>query len=1546
MSGKQQARFQMLIDVGVQGTGELKKVNATAAKTAAIMKGLADKFDKMDASAAQAKGSMTTLKSSLDAYTKAYDKYSAVSKRIITLEHQKSALSKKQITELTRLKAAQVKETAALNKQRDVINSIVPGLVKFNAVTGQTRGQQKLLKSALTSVTLSINQIIPGVKKYDAAMKKNTKTQKKTKKAVKDTTHEIKKQKAEFNSLSQRINNSGKGFNKFRRILGSARNTILVLTFATAALRAAFKKTFAAANELEASLRGLGSVATNTGQGFTESREAAIKLSEKGLLSIQDAAAGLKNLLSAGFGLKEATKMMNTFTDAAAFNRQGTLSMGQAIVGATQGVKNQNSIMVDNAGITKNLSIMYKEFAESIGTTSGKLTEAQKRQAIFNGVQKEGAVFMGDAQTVIATMSGALTVLGTNSNLAAAEIGKMIQPIAGGFVQAFAEATEGVKNFAATLNNDKDREARQKFILWGSQIRATLDGLAGIFGALTGATGKYSSIVTGALSLLIKYTIASRAFNAVQNMGAKRLLAFNTMLATTGQRFNKNTRAVEIYNLETGKGVGILKTFSIILTKSNLRLKQQGYQIRQNALKSWSPLNIAITQVSTRVKALMLRMINLRKAMVLVGGAGKVMAAGFKVARIAAMALVKQLILFEALFWVLQKVTKMIGAFVDGGKTMAKQAKEQAAATGGLTKKLVALRGTYIAINDAAQDYENTMSKTAGLQEKYNAIATSLASIQALTEEYNTASSLDAQAKIRTEIEDETDKYDKLVSIYKEGQQKLQRAVEVHEAKIAAAHTGYNEDLANSQKVNGMEDYDETVTRYRNILQQIADFQSTRARITDKSHDKILAAEVALEKSRILSLQAVETEKQKLVSSSFDKLAAIKEKYDRAMVMADQSELDRVKAKYAQILKIQKENLKAQAEGFRSLLAGMSTSAKESLTLAAGLVGGAIPTPSADAPMDTTSSPNTSFKNITGVAAAVGPEDRNNFEMFKEIATSYENLSTIMGEYQKGIKDVSVGESEHFYQLITYEAALKDQKVALEGNLAALNKKGMGDSEAAGKIEATISTMKGEIKTIGDVKGAYKAYGKIIGDNAKTQKEFDKALGETSTAVDATIAQQTLAATAAVRYKEDLKALGQTYADLAVQFKGQVLYGDSYLEPAAMSGAYGLEIENRKKLNAIKKAGYTIDTHMTEGQRKLIAGMRAGGHTAKEYAGQFGELMSSMLVSRDTWHQQAVALRMLEQAQKGVMDQMGNKLGLAKAQLAAEQATAASYVDNDKYTKLERIAIDKRVIASKTKVEAIENEIAATKILNETEKQAMRDAQENDRFQEKVENMTGYAEKFSNFITTMQNLEAKRTASNRKYETGLQKEKEEGKINQEQMNQLMTANQKLTAAKMKQEETKFTSNLIREIGKQIMLYAAKKAAASGNIFAAMGYLTLGVAGMAVANNAANKLDASADAKYQAAQQAFDKREAEIRGEGDEDAAGSATGSQKFGGSIKAESLSVTISPTVVISGETVFIGQGSVTEFGAELQSLLLQGMNDAIENREIDISGVSNLNG
>lgn len=187
------------------------------------------------------------------------------------------------------------------------------------------------------------------------------------------------------------------------------------------------KQSIEASASVESSLTGLSSIAGAFGQNVQETTQAAQALSSDGLLPLSDSAAGLKNLLATGFSLDEAINLMNAFRDAAAFNRQGTLAFGEAIVGATQGIKNQNSILVDNVGISKNLSVILREQGLSVNDLQNVTSDASVRQKLYNGLLQEGAVFSGDAAKSTQTLSGQMTQLSTNIFNVKAAIGDVLR---------------------------------------------------------------------------------------------------------------------------------------------------------------------------------------------------------------------------------------------------------------------------------------------------------------------------------------------------------------------------------------------------------------------------------------------------------------------------------------------------------------------------------------------------------------------------------------------------------------------------------------------------------------------------------------------------------------------------------------------------------------------------------------------------------------------------------------------------------------------------------------------------------------------------------------------------------------------------------------------------------------------------------------------------------------------------------------------------------------------------------------------------------------
>lgn len=260
---------------------------------------------------------------------------------------------------------------------------------------------------------------------------------------------ELQKTHREQEKLSEATIRLGGQTNGLLRFFSRMRNQLLVLTFAFAGLRSMLINVIQETTKYENALKGLDTVAKAFGQSTGLAKKAAQELAADGMMTVSEAAEGLKNLLGAGFGLPEAINLMYALKDAAAFNRQGTLAYGEAIVSATQGLKNQNSILLDNAGITKNLSVILKEAGYNMSDLGRMSTDAGVKMAVYNGIMKEARTFTGDAKKAANTLSGQLSQLNVEWQKMYIAVGQNLAPLVKEFVEA-------LKYMAVQLRENKD----------------------------------------------------------------------------------------------------------------------------------------------------------------------------------------------------------------------------------------------------------------------------------------------------------------------------------------------------------------------------------------------------------------------------------------------------------------------------------------------------------------------------------------------------------------------------------------------------------------------------------------------------------------------------------------------------------------------------------------------------------------------------------------------------------------------------------------------------------------------------------------------------------------------------------------------------------------------------------------------------------------------------------------------------------------------------------------------------------------------------------
>lgn len=225
-------------------------------------------------------------------------------------------------------------------------------------------------------------------------------------------------------------------------------------------------------NKYNNAFTGLKSIVQGTGNDFSKAQKFIENFTNDGLVNAADAATALKNLLSRGYTDTQAIDVLNRLKDSASFGRQASLGLGEAISSATEGLKNENSILVDNAGVTKNVAKMWEDYAKSINKSTNDLTKAEKIQAEYNGIMQETKYQVGDAQKLMLQLSGTQAKYAKSNTDLNKSFGEALAPALKSILEIMIPINQGLTNFVK--NN-------QELVTVATIAVATLTGVITVF---------------------------------------------------------------------------------------------------------------------------------------------------------------------------------------------------------------------------------------------------------------------------------------------------------------------------------------------------------------------------------------------------------------------------------------------------------------------------------------------------------------------------------------------------------------------------------------------------------------------------------------------------------------------------------------------------------------------------------------------------------------------------------------------------------------------------------------------------------------------------------------------------------------------------------------------------------------------------------------------------------------------------------------------------------------------------------------------------------
>jgi len=273
---------------------------------------------------------------------------------------------------------------------------------------------------------------------------------------------------------------------------------------------------------------------------------------QNGVVSLGAAARAMKLAFRIGFNAEEAKQAVRQMTEIAIENKQSALTLDEALVNAFEGFKQELSQLADAAGVTKNISIIYKEYAESVGKSVGALTQREKALAIQVELDREAAKSAGALTDSYTTLSGSVDRLSGKWKIFIQQLGMELKPALTTLIGLLTDAIATVQEVSSFVPSA---------IKNGALVATVLGTIATGLGIIVGGLGFFVQGIGTAINAVIRlgtalttaagaYGLFSQAFimsNPVI-MGTAALVSMTVALGTLSTAFmyfRDDTKTVE-----------------------------------------------------------------------------------------------------------------------------------------------------------------------------------------------------------------------------------------------------------------------------------------------------------------------------------------------------------------------------------------------------------------------------------------------------------------------------------------------------------------------------------------------------------------------------------------------------------------------------------------------------------------------------------------------------------------------------------------------------------------------------------------------------------------------------------------------------------------------------------------------------------------------------------------------------------------------------------------------------------------------------------------
>ena len=280
--------------------------------------------------------------------------------------------------------------------------------------------------------------------------------EKETKSSVQETGNQVQKTTEDFSGYNSVLYSTTASLQD----LSTATKGMLVAV--SAAEGAWIKSSLDTYQQYEDALYGMKAAVATVSGSVSEAMAGVREITKSGLISETDAMTAIRNLTSYGYSVQEATEMIKAMTVSAEANRRENLSVSEAVLTASDGIRRESSLMSKSAGNTQTASDAYKEYAQVLGKTASELNDAEKRQAIFNSTLSAGDKYTSSAESYTNSYSASVQNLQNSITNLKSAFGQALAPV-------------------VTLANN--------LISWAIQNKELVVGLGTFIGIIAGAGG-------------------------------------------------------------------------------------------------------------------------------------------------------------------------------------------------------------------------------------------------------------------------------------------------------------------------------------------------------------------------------------------------------------------------------------------------------------------------------------------------------------------------------------------------------------------------------------------------------------------------------------------------------------------------------------------------------------------------------------------------------------------------------------------------------------------------------------------------------------------------------------------------------------------------------------------------------------------------------------------------------------------------------------------------------------------------------------------------